>query len=47
MRVSLEERWDNVGRMGGEVGVRGRPRRDSRLERRDDRDDSCVVSEGE
>jgi hypothetical protein len=47
MRASFEERCDSVGRMGGDVGVRGRPRRDSRCDRRDERADSCVVSEGE
>jgi hypothetical protein len=33
--------------MGGDIGVRGRQRRDSRCDRRDERADSCVVSEGE
>ena len=46
-RASFELRWVSVGRIGWLVEVRGRPRRDSSVARRDDRVDSCVVSEGE
>ena len=40
MRVSFDVRWERVGIIGGEVGVIGRPRRDSRFDRRDDRADN-------
>lgn len=45
--MSFEERWDKEGRMGDVDEVRGRPRRDSSADRRLDRVDSCVVSDGE
>jgi hypothetical protein len=47
-KLSFEDRWDIEGRMGEElVEVKGRPRRDSREDRRVDNADSCVVSDGE
>jgi hypothetical protein len=45
--LSFVVRWFSVGRMGGCDAVRGRPRRDSRVVRRDAMVASCVVSSGE
>ena len=46
-KLSLEERWVRLGRIGGDGCVRERPRRDSRVVKRVDKADNCVVSCGE
>jgi len=45
-RVSFEERWERVGRRGVVWVVRGRPRRDSSVERRVERVEMLMVSVG-
>lgn len=46
-RLSLEVRWVSVGRIGVVGWVRGRPRRDSSVDKRLERCETLVVSKEE